>query len=171
MDWCTASRRGRKARCWATGRAASTSPPGDWAALTIFTDRFCRKWARSAPWPSPAFVLCFALNWREVRRFHRDHPEQPRDFAFQCLSVHRHHRRAAAVARLVRPHAVPLQLAVVRGLSGHRRPLRPPERRTRRPSASWTAGRLPYLTTASRAYRVLSAHGEPAVTSPGSLPS
>ncbi len=27
-------------------------------------------------------VLCFALNWLEVRRFYQRHPEQPRDFSF-----------------------------------------------------------------------------------------
>ena len=29
-----------------------------------------------------ALVLCFALNWLEVWRFHRDHPERPREFSF-----------------------------------------------------------------------------------------
>ncbi|HEY7158882.1 MAG TPA: O-antigen ligase family protein [Gemmataceae bacterium] len=29
-----------------------------------------------------ALVLCFFLNWLEVWRFHRDHPDEPRDFPF-----------------------------------------------------------------------------------------
>jgi O-antigen ligase len=29
-----------------------------------------------------AFVFCFVLNWLEVRRYYRSHPEQPRDFVF-----------------------------------------------------------------------------------------
>jgi O-antigen ligase len=29
-----------------------------------------------------AFIICFVLNWLEVGRFYRDHPETPRDFPF-----------------------------------------------------------------------------------------
>jgi O-antigen ligase len=29
-----------------------------------------------------AFVVCFVLNWLEVRRYYQEHPEQPRDFIF-----------------------------------------------------------------------------------------
>ena len=50
-----------------------------------------------------AFVVCFFLNWREIRRHYRDHPEQPRDFVFN----------------LSRNMAILLVLLLVLGCAGH----------------------------------------------------
>jgi O-antigen ligase len=50
-----------------------------------------------------AYVVCFLLNWREIRRYYQRHPEQPRDFVFY----------------LSRNMAILLVLLLVLGCAGH----------------------------------------------------
>jgi O-antigen ligase len=50
-----------------------------------------------------AYVVCFLLNWREIRRYYQCHPEQPRDFVFY----------------LSRNMAILLVLLLVLGCAGH----------------------------------------------------
>lgn len=50
-----------------------------------------------------AYVVCFLLNWLEIRRYYQDHPEQPRDFLFY----------------LSRNMAILLVLLLVLGCAGH----------------------------------------------------
>jgi hypothetical protein len=50
-----------------------------------------------------AYVICFLLNWLEIRRHYRRHPERPRDFIFY----------------LSRNMAILLVLLLVLGCAGH----------------------------------------------------
>lgn len=50
-----------------------------------------------------AFVVCFLLNWLEIRRYYQGHPEQPRDFIFY----------------LSRNMAILLVLLLLLGCAGH----------------------------------------------------
>ncbi len=87
-----------------------------------------------------AFVVCFVLNCVKIRRYYLRPGGQAARFSVLSVAQHGHSSRPALGSRLGWPFALPLQLALVRRLSGHRRPLHP--QRDNKPQRGRT---LPYL--------------------------